>query len=347
VAPAPPATRPERPRTVTVAAALMATAAGILLMLIVLAVVYAVQFDELIDAAARATAADPEEVSSERESNLASVFAVGVPCLIMAVWLVATLVPILRGSNTGRILAFVGISTPVLCGLCCGAGGLVATSFLVFSLTDAGFDESWPEEDPQFDGPDGYTDSGFYDRLYGDGTPVWSEIVGMAGVLIIGALLLAAVALLLVPASNRYFRPRAGVPGFAMWHHSQPYPQPGYPQPYPAGYLQPGYPQPYPAGYAPPGYPAGSWAPPGGYWAAPLQPAAPPPPPPAVPPVVPPAVPPVVPLPPSLPSHGGDGPQVAPSAHDSALPPAGPAGPASAPDSRPAGPADPPAGPAV
>jgi hypothetical protein len=328
----------------------MATAAGILLVLILLAVVYAIQFDALIDAAARATDADPDEVSSERQSNLASVFAVGVPCLIMAVWLAATLVPILRGSNTGRILAFVGVSTPVVCGLCCGVGGLAAAGFLIFSLADSGFDEDWPEEDPEFDGSDGYPDSGFYDRLYGDGTPVWSEIVGMAGVLIIGALLIAAVALLLVPASNRYFRPRAEVPGLPMWPYPQPYPQTGYPQVgYPAGPgqaarsgfaspydPQPGYPQ--QPGYPPAYAPGGPAAAPGGAWAPPaplLHPPVAPPPPPAVP----------APLPPSLPPPGGDRPQVAPSAHGSAVPPAEPAGPAAAPDGRPTDPADPPTDP--
>ncbi|WP_345070210.1 hypothetical protein [Phytohabitans flavus] len=275
-APPPPAER-RRPATVTVAFGLQLGVVAILLALAALTVVEAVVYDGLIDRAAELTNADPEEVSMERASNVQITAFTTLAAVVLLALFAATAFPVRSGSNVARILTCVGAGIPALCCVACGGFGTLAAVLLIGFAPPEDLDEEgpWLEETP------------FYDKLFeleSTGSAAW--LGGLVPALIVLGCVLAIVVaiLLLVPPSNRYYRPPL-----------PPLTTPGYPFAYP---VPPGPPYAYPA---PPGYPSAYPVPPG-YALVPIAYAAPaPPPPPQAPPTdsPPPQAPPTDPPPPS------------------------------------------------
>jgi hypothetical protein len=209
-----------RPATVSVAFWLQLGVAAVLLLFAVLTVVEAVVYDGLIDRAAELTNADPDEVSSERGFNVEWAVLTGLPAVALLGLFAGTAVPVRSGSNVARILTCVAAGFPMVC--CAAFGGLGALMALpLLALEDPeqlGEDPFWPDESP------------FYEKLYelqGTGVDSWlSGILPM--LLMLGfAMSTAAAVLLLVPPSNRYYRPPA-----------PPHVPPAYPPVYPA---PPGY----------------------------------------------------------------------------------------------------------
>lgn len=257
-----PPVRPARPGTVTVAFYLQLAIVLLLLVGIGIAVAQAVHFDGLIDRAARLTDADPAEVSSERTGNVIGTLVVGVPSLLLAVWLAACAVPLHRGSNAARILTVVAGGLQLLA--CVGPFGC---GLLLIPMMFAAPPE-WEgagEPPPEWETDPYFADSEFYDTLYADSAQDWFFAgLGLVG-LVVFALSLAVVVLVLVPPANRYFVPRHDAPASPWPLASYPpvYPYPTYPYPtypYPA-YAYPvhpayPYPQPYPGRPAPPEQPA-------------------------------------------------------------------------------------------
>ncbi|GAB3949079.1 hypothetical protein GCM10027614_47260 [Micromonospora vulcania] len=216
--------RPPRPVTVTIAFWLQLALVLILLGLAGLAVAEAVHFDGQITRAAQLVPdADPAEVTGERRGNIAMTLVIGVPAVLLAMWLVATAGPVRRGLNTARILVFVASGTQLLvCFAQCCSGG-----FLVPLLT------SVPTEvDPTtIDSEDEWPESEFFEALYSAADPFGDLFIPVAGlsVLLVLTLSAAVVLLLALPPANRWF-----VPGTAP---SKPPPAPaamGWPSAYPS-----------------------------------------------------------------------------------------------------------------
>ncbi|MCG5466904.1 hypothetical protein MED01_005949 [Micromonospora sp. MED01] len=244
----PPATapRPPRPITVTVAFWLQLAVVLVLLGLAALTVAEAVHFDGQIDRAVRLVPdADPDEVAGERQGNVAMTLVLGVPAVLLAVWLAATAVPVRRGVNVARVLVFVASGGQLLvCFAQCCSGG-----FLVPALTmpDIG-DEPSPDWDE-------WETSTFFDTLY-SGTDPWDDLFFPAaglGVLTVLALSATVVLLLALPPANRWFVPpteNEALPGPAWVMPVPAYAPTGYG--YPTAPLVPGFlppNQPLPPGY--------------------------------------------------------------------------------------------------
>lgn len=184
---------------------LQVAAVALLLGLAGLAVAHAVHYDaEISRVAAMVGNADPDEVRDERAGNVAATLFVGVPALLLAVWLGVTARPVLRGSNIARIFIFVAGGGQLLLALCQLCGGLLLLP-LAFAAMDAGDDVvvddgvSWEQE------------SDFIDALYTD-PDVFSEVFFGGTVLTALAVLvltLAVVLLLALPPAHRYFVPKA------------------------------------------------------------------------------------------------------------------------------------------
>ncbi|MGC1214241.1 MAG: hypothetical protein WA890_23650 [Micromonospora sp.] len=237
--------RPTRPTIVTVAFWLQLAAVAVLLVLIALLVVEAVRYDGQIDRAVQLVPdADPMEVSDERSGNVVGALFLGVPALLLAVWLAATALPLARGSNTARILVFVAAGAQLL--LCLGQGcmgALVIPFALGAGFSDPGFD---PSEGMPPDGGD-WEQSKFLDTLYGlgDSEDVVFGVGGIA-VLMVLALTAAVVVLLLLPDAKGWFRPAPAAPagsypmalgyGYPPFAAMPPYGY-GYPPVPPPGYL--------------------------------------------------------------------------------------------------------------
>ncbi|MEO3774479.1 hypothetical protein [Micromonospora sp. B9E7] len=244
----PPATapRPPRPVIVTVAFWLQLAVVLALLGLAALAVVEAVHFDGQIDRAVRLVPdADPDEVAGERQGNVAMTLILGVPAVLLAVWLAVTAVPVRRGANVARILVFVasGAQLVVCFAQCCSAG------FLVPLLTTPEFGAEPPPEWEEWE------TSPFFDTLYA-GTDPWDDLFFPAaglGVLTVLTLSGAVVLLLALPPAHRWFVPGAAKetpPGPAWLMPGPSYATTGYgypPVPLVPGFLPPG--QPLPPGY--------------------------------------------------------------------------------------------------
>ncbi|HEX5598279.1 MAG TPA: hypothetical protein VFX61_20025 [Micromonosporaceae bacterium] len=265
--PAPP-DRPARPATVTVAFYLQLGIVLILLLTVAAAVAQAIHFDGVIDRAAAASGVDPRLAEDERMVNVFDTLMVGGPVLLLAVWFGACAVPMLRGSNVARVLAFVGVGLEFLA--CCapfGAGML----FLPMMIAASGSypEDDWAEYPPDWDEGSSRAESEFYDMLYPADVD-WVFAVGSLAGTIVFALSAAVAVLLLLPTSSRYFVPRQNPPpGF--WPpagypaHSYPPPPAAYPYPphpaygYPPyahpGHPYPGYPYPPPGAYPYPPYP--------------------------------------------------------------------------------------------
>lgn len=239
--------RPARPTIVAVAFWLQLAAVAVLLVLIALVVVEAVRYDGQIDRAVQLVPdADPMEVSDERSGNVFGALFMGVPALLLAAWLAATALPLARGSNTARILVFVGAGAQLL--LCLGQGCM--GSLLIPLALGAGFSEPGfdPSEGMPPDGGD-WEQSKFLDTLHahGDSGDVIFGIGGI-GVLVVLALTAVVVVLLLLPEAGRWFRPVPTVPAG--------------PYPVAIGYGYPPVGAPLPYGY---GYPSAAPVPPPAY----------------------------------------------------------------------------------
>ncbi|MEH0928739.1 hypothetical protein [Micromonospora sp. CPCC 205558] len=245
----PPATapRPPRPVTVTIAFWLQLAVVLVLLGLAALTVVQAVHFDGQIDRAVRLVPdADPDEVTGERRGNIATALILGVPAVLLAIWLAATVVPVRRGANVARILVFVASGAQLLvCFAQCCSGAFIVP-LLAAPEIGAEPPPEWDEE---------WETSTFFDTLY-SGTDPWDDLFFPAaglGVLTVLTLSAAVVLLLALSPANRWFVPRTAnetPPGPA-----RPMPIPtyapigyGYPTtPLVPGFLPPG--QPLPPGY--------------------------------------------------------------------------------------------------
>lgn len=239
--------RPPRPAQVTVACWLQVAAVALLLGLVGLAIAHAVHYDaEISRVAATVGNADPDEVRDERAGNVIATLVVGVPALLLAVWLGVTARPVLRGSNIARIFVFVAGGGQLLLALGQVCGGLLLLP-LAFTAMDGGDDVvvddgvSWEQE------------SDFVATLYAR-PDVFSEVFLVSAVLVALAVLaitLAVVLLLAVPPAHRYFVPKAP----RVWPpHPAIGPMPYYICPDPSAHLPapPAHPAP-PAAAAPPG----------------------------------------------------------------------------------------------
>jgi hypothetical protein len=220
--------RPPRPASVTVAFWLQIGAAVLVLAMVGVLVAHAVYYDDQISrAVALVPGADPTEVSDERSSNLFGAQIPGVVLLLVAGWLLATAVPLLRGRNIARILVFVGAGAHLL--LCAGPclAGLAIIPFAIGGVSDPGIG------DVPVDG-DVWEQSRFYDTLYSATT---SSDDAFFGSLAIGTglevlLVIAIVLLVALPPAHRYFVPRPPTPAWPVGYppvgaqHHVPWPQP-------------------------------------------------------------------------------------------------------------------------
>ncbi|MFC0531814.1 hypothetical protein [Phytohabitans kaempferiae] len=199
----PPAARP-RPATVTVAFRLQLGLVAVLLVLAVLMVVDAVAYSGLIDRAAELTNADPDEVSMERAFNVEWAVMTGLPAIALLALFAATALPVRSGSNVARILTCVGAGFPLLCcGVAGGAGTLAMVPLLALEPEELEQEEFLPGDSP------------FYDKLYElESAGPTSGLAILIPILIFAAIAMAvAIAvLLLVPPSNRYYRPEQPPP---------------------------------------------------------------------------------------------------------------------------------------
>ncbi|MCW6005392.1 hypothetical protein K1W54_12485 [Micromonospora sp. CPCC 205371] len=205
-----PPARPPRPASVTVAFCLQLVAALALLLMVGLVVAYAVYFDGQISRAVELVPeADPDEVSGERVGNIVTSVVMGVMILAVAVWLAATAVPVLRGSNVARILVFVAAGAHLLL---CAAPCLGGAALVPILLAGA------PEESPEgpYVGEEPWEESRFIETLYSQTLPVDDAFfLGMtvgSGIEIL--LATAVVVLLAVPPASRYFVPRRPPPAW-------------------------------------------------------------------------------------------------------------------------------------
>jgi hypothetical protein len=248
---------------VTVAFSFQLAVAGLLLLLVGVVVARAVQYDGLIDQAARA--GDPNgDAAFERSGNVFGTVLGGAPALLLALWLGLTAIWLRRGSNVARILTLVGFGAPALLGmLFCLCGGMAGV--MMAGLFLAPSDEFYLEEEGAS------FDSGFYDELERLDSGGWSAAFGVTTAIAVAtaALLgIAAVVLLLTRSANWYFRPRRPGP----WAQHPPYPPPPFPGPMPCPY------PPAHGWYATPAPPAPGWnatpAPPAHGWYATPSPSA-------------------------------------------------------------------------
>ncbi|SNT58623.1 hypothetical protein SAMN05421812_11133 [Asanoa hainanensis] len=193
---------PPRPRPVTVTVAFWLQLAAVLTLLALLGllVAHAVYYDGLISRAAELVPnVDPGEVSGERVGNVVTTAVPGVVVLVVVLWLAATALPMLRGSNVARIFVFVAGGAHLL--LCASPFLAGAAMIPLFIASDPGYA---PEDDLVW--AEGST---FYDTLYNNTTPAEDAFMaGQAAVTVIEVvLLLAIVVLLAVPPASRWFVP--------------------------------------------------------------------------------------------------------------------------------------------
>ncbi|MEU8295976.1 hypothetical protein AB0C04_01630 [Micromonospora sp. NPDC048909] len=301
--------RPPRPVTVTIAFWVQLATVLVLLALVALVIAQAVQWDGQIDRAVRLVPdADPDEVRGERWINITMALILGIPTLVLALWLAATALPLRRGGNTARILVFVAGGAQLLICLAQGCSG----AFFVPLIFAGGIEgepfpeEGYPEETPTGPDADSWQESPFLQALYDSSDPFDAVLFPLAGIGILTVLVLTVALVLLValPPAHRWFVPRTASP-------ARPVPPAGYPLPAISYPVPPGYP--VPGNAVPPGYPVPGYAVPPGYPVPPGY-----------------AVPPGYPVPPGYLICPDPAVHLAPAA-----PPAGPEGPAS--DRPPAG----------
>ncbi|SCL57459.1 hypothetical protein [Micromonospora peucetia] len=205
--------RPPRPVTVTIAFWLQLVAVLALLALVALLVTQAIQWDGQIDRAVRAVPdADPDEVRGERWINVTMTVVVGLPTLLLALWLAATAVPVRRGGNTARIMVFVAGGLQLAVCLCQGLfGALVFPLFFVLGFEEGPYVEGeYPDGDSAAPEADIWAESKFSEALYAGPDTFDAVLFPLAGVGVLTVLLLtfAVVLLLALPPANRWFVPR-------------------------------------------------------------------------------------------------------------------------------------------
>lgn len=199
--------RPPRPATVTIAFVLLVLAAVLILLPLISLIYELSHFESLLRRAAESSGSDPAARSDARTTEQVG-GAIGIGLLILAS--ISLLVPsmfLLRGSNVGRVLSCIAAA---LATLCCFAGGAFAiagqrtpdTSELERELT----------------------------RLQTEETPTWVGLSGLPAALV-PLLAIAALVMLLLPPSNRFFRPPAAPQAYqygnyyaypAHWYMQQP-----------------------------------------------------------------------------------------------------------------------------
>jgi hypothetical protein len=203
--------RPSRPASVTVAFWLQLAVVLVLFVMVGLVVAYAMYFDGQISRAVELVPeADPDEVSAERVGNLVTSVVLGAIILAVAVWLAASAVPVLRGSNVARILVFIAAGAHVLlCAAPCLSGAAIAPVFLAGA----------PEEPPAgvYVGEEAWQESRFIETLYSQTLPFDDAFfLGMTvGSVMEVMLAVAVVVLLAVPPASRYFVPRRPAPAWS------------------------------------------------------------------------------------------------------------------------------------
>ncbi|MER5332490.1 hypothetical protein [Micromonospora sp. NPDC002717] len=205
--------RPPRPATVTIAFWLQLVTVLVLLGLVALVVTQAIQWDGQIDRAVRAVPdADPDEVSGERWSNVVGAVVLGLPALLLALWLAATALPVRRGGNVARILVFVAGGVQLV--VCCGqsfAGMLLFPLLFGLGLSEPYAEGEYPDEGPVDPEADFWAESKFIETLYSESDPFDAVLFPLAGLGVSTVLLLtlAVVLLLALPPAHRWFVPRA------------------------------------------------------------------------------------------------------------------------------------------
>ncbi|WP_155388737.1 hypothetical protein [Catellatospora paridis] len=249
------ADRGPRPATATVAVWLQGAAVLLCGLLIGLAWLAHLHMTELIDEAARlAPGTAPAVVAAERDADLVATIVMTVVLGLMTAWFGATLVPLWRGANVGRIMSLVGAGLIAFGGVALSCLGLFSLLLLapLFLLP-------MDPADPMTDGTDPFADLGsgdpFIDKLYelSGEQPHWTDVAPGLLLPLLAALLLATFVLLLVPPSNRWYSRRPAPPrGMYPGHPYPGHPYPGYPVHLHPGqqYLYPGQPyqpvEPYP-----------------------------------------------------------------------------------------------------
>jgi hypothetical protein len=199
--------RPPRPATVTIAFVLLVLAAVLILLPLISLIYELSHFESLLRRAAERTGTDPAAQSDTRTTEQIG-GAITIGLLVLAS--IGLLVPsmfLLRGSNAGRVLSCVAAA---LATLCCFAGGAFAiagqsapdTSELQRELT----------------------------RLQTEETPTWVGLSALPAALV-PLLAIAALVMLVLPPSNRFFRPPAAPEAYqygnyyaypAHWYTQQP-----------------------------------------------------------------------------------------------------------------------------
>jgi hypothetical protein len=181
----PPLPRWRRPRTVTVATGALLGAAAVLLLQAAACVYDLANYGALVDRAGRMTGATAADISSEKSASNdgdATTLVVLLACVLV---LLVGIAGIRRASNRARLLTVVVCVALVMC--CTGT--LIAND-LVAPHTTALEQEAARLQDASY--------------------PTWLAVADVAALLIY-PLLLGAFVLLLLPPSNRYFRPAAPI----------------------------------------------------------------------------------------------------------------------------------------
>jgi hypothetical protein len=181
--------RPPRPRSVTVAGILMLIGAVVGIIGGVLTILAGNSIDPEFSTRAIASGVSASDVKRIGDSVQASFSAVGVGALLLGIVLAVLTFKVLRGSNAARITTWVvlGIS------LCCGIGnGLLAKTLSNLSETN-------------IEGMDKATVRAIGDALK-DSMPSWFAVGGMGATCVQVLGYIAVAVLLVLPASNAFFR---------------------------------------------------------------------------------------------------------------------------------------------
>jgi hypothetical protein len=220
------------PPTVVFAVVLLLAAAGCTLLVIATFVDDLIRVDALIDEAARTAGGSADEVAQARTTTrIADGIGIGV-AVLMAGALAGTALWLLRGSHIGRVLGCVAAGVSAVC--CCGT-----TTFGIIS--------SQSQADSEF--------AAELSRLQADRAPAWSGLLFLAAALVVPLSSITALVLLVVPPSNRFFRPTAVTAAGGAWSPYEGYyyayptpttPPPGSPPPWADSPPGPSVPSPWP-----------------------------------------------------------------------------------------------------
>jgi hypothetical protein len=207
----PPPGRPAPPVTVKLSVSLLRLAAADILLRLISLGYDLGHFDDILHRAAERTGASPQDISNQRTGNLVAdgvmigvVLLIGAALLVPSFWLA-------RGSPVARVLSCVSAGLVAL--LCCGGLALAIAGQSASRGSDLQSEVM---------------------RLTMDETPAWVTLSALASVLT-PLLALAALVLLLVPPSNRFFRPPVAPSVYpygdyyaypAQWWGSQQAPEP-------------------------------------------------------------------------------------------------------------------------